>query len=1134
MNSLINNIIFITLQMQKGNRNKKIKNDLVNSLNKFKCEEDTDIFNELFSRMVSKKMTIGYIDANLFPMTIDAIRRWGEIDFSNNFEVEVRWWISLFKTYEFQINEILSYRKQIDCLILQSKYEAALEVLDEVEKKYGFSYWLLENKVYLWNKLNKDVDTDIIGKSRDCITTTILRFYNLKSSEDMTSRDYDYITRKEILKYKRVSPKNKDSIEYYHYMIAPFSYEFNDDGLIYLMLYNNKMPLIDRYLCFIDVSSYLVTSNNEDLNNILRKYINSLSCINDDTLLTIRFILDTKESRKKNYELNTTLLEFQNDFIVGKIEECKNNIIQYIQNNTDDIGAINLYIESCALLKIEASSIVENSNIDIIIKNLKGIYGIEKNYNNSIDEIYNIICCCSHSSWAKIINANVLKSCQSSDKEEQKVAEKYSELQHLRASTVCYCLDKEDAIDFINSIGQLRNTYIEFRKSVLNEDYLKAESLTGIVAMKNIMKVANYSKSDELKNNGLIGISENSSIFKIRFAKVFWSRMDLDKYFEIGVDYFLDLFINNEYIALVAPVQKFINYLDENVNIDRSNIRVPILYYIYVNYFKLEKKDDLAIVCEDFLYYQNIEKPSVMKISDKVNRNLLIYFLRYVCVQQIMSTVLFNLKTSNELDQERIDTCQLLCNIDRTNEKNYEQEIKEITHKLFVNAGLQTIENSKIHVNTEGIKARLIKDTKSDFNRYMYYRNHKLDFILGTLNNIEGLENIQTVSIESSQLFREIILKIRDAFVSSDEYGLDGYLSLNIRHGTLADQLRRPLVKTNLFTTFDVEKKEYIINPMWLNKLEDSDQNNLRDAIIEFNKETEEIIEYLKKTLIQISTEEKPSKGVFNYDFDDYYIDYWQVLLMEDTEFEDFIEKIFIFLWKFTHKNLQKMKEIIKQEISRKYVDAFNKLNTVIKDINERTLISNALRKVNEASNDMQNELDKICNWFKRSTLNENVDFDLDLAFQIGLKMIQNVHPEKIFKIENLEKNFDKKIEGKFLKSYWDIFYTIFDNISKYAMVKSGKINIYGKLEYLNDQVYIYIRNDYDCSKDISNDKRKLLTARSLIDNKTYLSKAKKEGGSGIPKICKSISVDLYRKPEIEFGFIKEENKFYIEIKGGR
>lgn len=80
--------------------------------------------------------------------------------------------------------------------------------------------------------------------------------------------------------------------------------------------------------------------------------------------------------------------------------------------------------------------------------------------------------------------------------------------------------------------------------------------------------------------------------------------------------------------------------------------------------------------------------------------------------------------------------------------------------------------------------------------------------------------------------------------------------------------------------------------------------------------------------------------------------------------------------------------------------------------------------------------------------------------------------------------------------------------------------------------MYIKIINDYDCSKGLDEEMKKIISAQRVISEKGYLAKAKQEGGSGIPKIYKIMSSDLNMKTSVNCEFEKEQNKFYIEIEG--
>jgi len=601
---------------------------------------------------------------------------------------------------------------------------------------------------------------------------------------------------------------------------------------------------------------------------------------------------------------------------------------------------------------------------------------------------------------------------------------------------------------------------------------------------------------------------------------------------EAAIDYFIKMFVKQEYYVMLAPIDKFIDYVKASKNVNKKDLRVPILFYINSTYFDESKRDDLTIACENYFDLNEIEKPSQV-IINKNEIEKAIYFLKNICIPQIMGPVILTIRTVKGLDQERIETCQLLRQIDPSNEKIYEDEIMEITRKLFINEGLMTIESNKIHVNTDGLKLKLIKNLKSEFNNFLYYRNHQIDSVLQIIKNIEDGDKYKIITFNESQMFNEIVYKIRNEFVLGGEYSLDGYLSINIRHGILDGQMRAPLSKYNLLTTYKIENDGYDISERWTYAIKDYNLKVLvKEAIIQFNKEIEQLIFTWRNELIQISTEEKPTQGIFDYSLKEADIRMLQTYLTENITLEDFIDILFEYLWGITERNLSKMKTIINEDISVQVNNAFEKLINVYREVNEKNPFPDALRWLGSVKNEMDEELDKISNWFCRSAESQQADFDLEYAMQIGFKMIQSIHPERKFVLNIVEKNSKQKIEGKYLKCYWEIFYTQFDNISKYASVVEDVISIDCELRVERTGIYIKMQNDYDCSNGIIGEMERIESAKKIISDKAYLAKAKQEGGSGIPKIYKIMSSDLNMTTNINCQFDKESNKFYIEIEG--
>lgn len=1130
MNELARRILFNNLQLSRGNRNIKIEKTLMNDLMAFKKLPSTHDFNVIFDSLFENKMIREkFFSGNYFPKYATEFQNAWEIPFSGNIYFELRWILKNIEKNQEAMNYFVSVKSDVEELIVFQKYDEALSLIIMLESEIGQSFWSLENKIFLYNKLEKNVNIDIIGKCKNNLVSTVLHFYDMKASDQVESRDYNYLSRREIEKFKRIYPDNNSIAQFYHYMIAPFSFIQNEDSLKNVLFFMSRMPLVDRYLCVIDVLEYFILNNKKDMVKDVKKTLWSINGIEDSLLDVLKFLLADSDEERRLFVVDSKSLYLKELFISGEIESCYEKIKEYLKDNCTDINVYNLSIEVCNLLNKDIGDLGLSNYQTSLLNNLQDVYSISPNYEEAIDYLYKQCFYSFHCNWSRDIFNQITRHVQPALSEEEKIAVRYSNIHHLTIETICENLENDVAIDYINGMNiQDDNNYYNFWKMLVVKDFEGAAKCCHIDEVSELIRLttANYKKFECYLNSNI------SEINRVRASKLMWISTEKEADIERGIDYFIHLFICREEYAIIAPVDRFIEYLStENAN--RADIRVPILYYIFTTYFDISNRDDLFIACEDFFFENDIEKPSMMKREcNNYSEEELIFFLQNVCVSQIMGPVLLSIRTSKELDEERINICQYLRNIDVENEADYEREIKDITQKIYIDESVSEIETNKIQVNTDGIKSRIGKDLKSVFNKYLYSRNSKLDAFIDKLRGLDFAEDVSFISFDSSQIFDELVTTIRNEFVLGPEYGLDAYLSLNIRHGTLKGQLRSPLAKKNMLAEKDSETGEYKVNQRWLYCIpkESVEYRKAKEAIIRFTENTDQIIEYLRKDLIQISTEEKPSNGVFKYHLDSTKISFFQTYLKEDISFDEFIEMIFEQLWRYTDINLKNMREIIRDEIKSKYNEEFNQLRIVYSQL--KTPFPDAERWITEAKNDMDAELERVCNWFRRGNEGQFADFDLYFAFQVGLKTIQNIHPEQRIEIREISKACEKKIAGWKWKYIWTIFYTLFDNISKHASECDGIKYIDCDMTVTSEKFKIKMQNDFDCTKGHVEAIARINAAKKLMEDKSYLIQAKKEGGSGIPKIKKILLVDLKMVAKVDCYIDEQKNKFIVEIEG--
>lgn len=1115
----------------------RLLNELKGHMHNILIEDNDQVFFADFERLIKSSNTAPYISNNFYVNKI-GVGLDNIAGYSNDFRFEIRWMISCIKAAKEYINEFISVREQYDNLVLLNEYEKAFDVINKFQEEYGTSYWCEECKFFLNSKLGISNDS-LLANLAENVYGSVLGFFEYKNRESITSDEYFYVVNHEIKEARKYFDSEKPGIEFMNYMVSGETYQGNEAQILNALKCIQFCSIVDRYIFVIRIANELLRTPESYMYDIMKRYLKELQEIQDNHLKALLFVYEDCEEDGSEYEIKSRLDDAKRDFICGNLMESRDKTVSLLQRYPNNAEAISMTAEISILLNDNQEFFV-GTNLGTLIKSLCYVYTLDTKRDDAIEEISKMALVCSMSTWAKHVINDVMGRCYERDSIQYQHCKIVKNLQHLDIETVCTGISQKQGVHFINMHFNLSDEYISFRVALLSEDYKLACKLCNIDSIKDLLFICDNNPLEE-KMEHLHPIVGSSASIAVRATSRFLSDIVVEEEPEIFLYKAAELIVGNIYTALFLPWKKIIDYIDEGPTEIRTKIYTPILYYVYVFYLEKTKYDDLGIVCDDFLRLNKIERPSIMDIYEKkYNHDMLVYFLKNVCCVKVLDDALDIFENTQERDKERVEICNILSHIDADNSKEYENEIREITQKLMINRELKIIDESRIHVNSEGIRNKLSnaegtanrfdKSVKNDFQRYMFYRKETVKHWMKVMGGNDS-ERYHEFSTAANRMLSELVFKIRDAFVSSDEYGLNGYLSLNIRHNTLDDELRSPFHRTNLYVKKSSNGK-YIYDTHWSKNVTNADEEILEVAFKNFYQATETILTKLKTKYIQIKTEKKNEEGLFDYCLFEWDLEVIANRIPNDCEFDEFFDIIINYFWGITELNLQVVKDRIRTEIYQDYLTALKSLSDDIAMLESVRIRRELQQKTKEAESEVYNVLDRISHWFQRSNSSKHSDFDLQFAFDLGLQTIINMHPEKRFKAIPLSETESDKIDGRHLKTYDGMFYNILDNIYKKATPsrEDGSIIIRYSLCFKDGQMRIYIENDFDCSKDISKDRESIEQARDLLKTGEYIHRVKGEGGTGIPKIYKILVVDLQLKATMDFGYVEDQNKFYIEI----
>ena len=376
-------------------------------------------------------------------------------------------------------------------------------------------------------------------------------------------------------------------------------------------------------------------------------------------------------------------------------------------------------------------------------------------------------------------------------------------------------------------------------------------------------------------------------------------------------------------------------------------------------------------------------------------------------------------------------------------------------------------------------------------------------------------------------VFSEMFLDVRDRFISSSEYGLNFYLSLRIRHGTLQGQIRNTFENLNLISTRDSVSGNYIQNIYWENKaldLSSEKRVQIQNLLSNFSKEIDSLTDNLKKIRLQIKNDTKNSPGMFDYSFNEtvllkMFIHKFNSLSQE----KDVLNGVFAILWERTEENLIKIRAYIENELKGKIHDKLSELHVNIKEVVGEGKLPELFTNITMCKTKIQHEFDKLAAWFKISGTN---NYPSTILFknliQVCVAHINRIHSQA--QITPLIKADNISLKGEYLNQFLDIINILLENIIKHSGLSPDKYQVEIELKKEGSNLIIVVRNAISPVTRAKDPVKTLeLRKQNYISGKSS-NKLSSEGGTGICKICKLMKIDLSREfTDISFSYQKKD-----------
>lgn len=1071
---------------------------------------------------------------------------------------EFRWAGARLAPHTSKLAHFIKLSLEFQRRFLKADYDSCWHTLKEIGDEFGQSLWLIKATIPLIQfsvnlEAHKRYTNKIFRETNYTgITPYITFFVSMRNEPAVTpSRFLFYL--EEQLSTQDLSP-DIEAIFRFH---AHPKGELTREEIALILNYASAGNIIDLYETTIKLAQLAISSGFKDLYSSIVPVFRSLHPVIDDHRIEM-LLLELEHSYISSVAPTINELHPLELFLRGSYKEAEKAALKNLTETPDNFNLVELAARSAAILS-GASTNHEPEFLRQLIRRMAAVIRKESPIGEDISELVKVSLNFNVFSWATSL-INFVRTEISPNPLEYS-----SFLSHLSALDSNYISPLR--IPAIPSVP-IRQKYAE----LITKGYPN-----NLVANLNGILVSNNLQHDDLADmcweEGVLIRAETSlrlSETTIALEAATELATSASEYYRqkaarLGAHCLLLLgrlddcleLISSKYIANqrlhhVLPIELIVNTIEKLIvssERDRpsSAISLPIVYDIYARHISNNYDAERSYAYEDFLTLKGIERPSQIKaILNELDIEKVIYFLRYICVEPVMHRSRAFTR-SIEITEERIAVCRILIELDPAHQEDYENEIREIVQQLTIQKRIQQIEQSKIYIDTTSLRAAADKKLRESFNRYISFRKEGLDeqllLIKRVLDQINSKKQQALIFLdfpenEMEDVFNNLIKDLRDEFVSSPEHGLDKYLSVRIRHGTLSGELRKPLETYNLITQRDHKTEKYKPNEYWGSRLTNASgliNKKIAERLAQFSAEFDQFVKYILSDWVQIKKEPK-GKGLFDFSLTDADLKELSINVTPDTTFEQFLEGVF----ELFNSKLENSLKTIRASIDTEAKETVNRMLTSLRNDLEHyaygsygnfyTDLTDLSNSILAARTGMQNALNRVADWFKLSKSDLNEPFYAEEAVEISRDTLIRISSER-FNVITSTVNGENRLSlpGRHLSNLVDIFINVFQNIIKHSDTEDaplGEVTI----TYQKDIVRFRIENAVERAVASKAAKSKIRTIKDAMEKSAHSRLVTREGGTGFHKIRRIIYDDFKdASPILDFGFINN-SRFFVDF----
>lgn len=1063
------NTYFINLLKRRGNS--------LNNLKQFLIRDNGENYNRVVSFLNRDQILKNSIYDSFFPKIIS--NKYPHYLDSLPVLKILMWYCNIVIGHSKFICDFEEEKLNFERNFLAGKYDISLEILQDVEMRFGLSLWLLDcySLLEVFGNLNHDFEKDMHPETLSWYK--ILRIKNRKAE-----RQPQYKHRIDHM----LANSNEQISSYYKYKLfsdMPFgNIEKTDENWRNILLVEGGHSLIDIYLVTTDCLQYYLHCPKKTQLSIFEGCIKLISKIDTP-------ICQIMSSSFYNSKKECDMGDLANDYICLIKQKKFPQVVHFFSNNDYSYTCFNAYIYAAV------SALHRDSDLDI--------NGTSLSY-EILRHIYNIL---RKSDIALI---------------DESIANLRSISRVLRSFTIhkgiCVFLGSQINIDINYFFAQQATTYDD-RVLLSYEINNEIPELSPYAALCVVNKYDENNKEVLCKKASEIGVASN--YYEAAFIKIqiydFVKRMELSQ----AVSLFFNSYVKNPHFIYPVDIGKIREYLDNKIQ-NQSIFELVELCYVFIDqYYKDMRKSCFLNFIDDV----SLDEPLDIIRIPHYNETAIFFFLCNICTIDMLNSLYMVFESSDDARDYRIKICEFLLSKNTLYSKELKREIEELAKNKAMRQRLLNVDRSRVSINTRAIQEDIYEDIE-----------YQIDACNSQISDEISSQTKETYFIFNPQISSYLCMyeTYAKAFCFSQS-GLDTSLSTRVRHGAFINQIFRTFTENCLI--YSDGKAKYFFDTLFESG---KVKHSLKPFLHELHVNIQNKLQYFTQHTLKVFIDEPIDGAVFNYsagynDGTELKIEFVKRLLNGSVvNTNDAINLLHQLLIDKTNSYLNEIRSVYLPRLEESLLSLLNSFSGECgKHTTDSEVKKELQRQIAQCKTDLQSEFKTVKDWFYLSENEQWEDYEftdlLEICIEITKKLFSGFDKVKISK--TIHEDFI--YTGKTFRINTDIILILLNNAFLHSGFEQKENNLHINCTVTSDSNYIYfaVENNLSDSIDISALNKKIDKINEDYKNEVYTTvNTRQEGGMGLYKIM----IILYNmtKDKDSFYISQKEHKVRVEIKLGK